>query len=744
MLVLSSSLDIRPVDACKSTTVRVEGPAASGASEMGLVALIAIIAFWMDKDARRMKHEISSPRSEVSTPPAFAHPHYRPDIDGLRAVAVLAVVGFHAFPQSIGGGLIGVDIFFVISGFLISSIIFQGLRSDRFSYLDFYIRRIKRIFPALILVLLVCLIVGWFALYDVEYKPLGLHVAGGAAFISNFLLSKESGYFDSASEFKELLHLWSLGIEEQFYLIFPLLMALCWKQTRTLLPLVIALLVVSFALNAWLIYKDPAATFYMPFTRFWELMIGAALAHISQTQRSVGATRFPVLGGRILSEACAWIGAALVLTALCFIDKDSAFPGWLALLPTVGAFLLIAAGPVASVNRYVLASRPLVFVGLISYPLYLWHWPILSFERIIKSDAPGRVSRALAVLLSVLLAWLTYCFIEKPVRSNRKPALAVALCIVLAMIGCAGLLVEKNAGFANRSINARNEEGRKLLRDSVESDAQIRNELYKTRNCEFLGSGMGSDKSCATYGAADAETIVVWGDSHANAWSPVFFKIGQEHHLRVVRLYIGGCPPLVETRRIDPAFASAPCAVFGQAERMIDIIRSVRPTRIFMIARWNLYTSGKVAVAHPDDHEGSAVRSNLVETQLRKTLQALPLDIPVTVFRTAPVLNVDPERALLRHVKAEMPVQEYLRQNAVFNQSIDAAVAVRQNAGVFDPAPTLCAQSCTEVAHGTVMYANATHLSARGALTAFDALSSAYFAPVSPPPAHVNGAQLIQ
>ena len=161
-----------------------------------------------------MKDEAPIQRSGIASPPAAAHANYRPDIDGLRAVAVLAVVGFHAFPQSITGGLVGVDIFFVISGFLISSIIFQGLRSDRFSYLEFYIRRIKRIFPALILVLLGCLVVGWFALYDVEFKPLGLHVARGAAFISNFLLSKESGYFDSASEFKELLHLWSLGIEE--------------------------------------------------------------------------------------------------------------------------------------------------------------------------------------------------------------------------------------------------------------------------------------------------------------------------------------------------------------------------------------------------------------------------------------------------------------------------------------------------------------------------------------------------
>ena len=512
-------------------------------------------------------------------------------------------------------------------------------------------------------------------------------------------------------------------------------MAFCWKQTRTLLPLVVVLLVASFALNAWLISKDPSATFYMPFTRFWELMIGAVLAHYSQSQRGVNAGWGDFVGRPVVSEFSAWIGAALIVAALCLINKDSAFPGWLALLPTLGAFLLIAAGPAASVNRYVLAARPLVFVGLISYPLYLWHWPILSFERIFSSDSPGRVSRALAVLASVVLAWLTYRFIERPIRLNRRPAIAVALCILLALVGSAGLLVEMREGFAGRAFNARNAEGRRLLRESIESDATIRSELFKTRSCTFLSPDSTSANACVTYGDDQAQTIVVWGDSHANAWSPVFFKIAQDHHLRVVRLYIGGCPPLVETRRIDPGFASAPCAVFGQAERMIDILKSVKPTHIFVIARWNLYTPVKVAVAHPDVRERNAAKSDLVETQLGKTLQALPPGVPVTVFRTAPVLNVDPERALLRHVKAEMSAQEYAQQNAAFNQAIDAAVATRQNVSVFDPAPVLCAPSCVEVAKGTVLYANATHLSARGALTEIDAISSAYFTPVLATPA---------
>src|SRR5580698_8795201 len=209
----------------------------------------------------------------------LTHPKYRADIDGLRAVAVLSVVGFHAFPKLIHGGFIGVDIFFVVSGFLISTILFGSLETGSFSFVEFYSRRIRRIFPGLIVVLIAALTAGWFLLLADEYKQFGSHLARGAGFISNLILWKESGYFDNAAETKPLLHLWSLGIEEQFYIIWPFLLWAAWKSKFNLLAITVAIAVISFAVNMSKAYSDSVAAFYSPQTRFWELLIGAGLAY---------------------------------------------------------------------------------------------------------------------------------------------------------------------------------------------------------------------------------------------------------------------------------------------------------------------------------------------------------------------------------------------------------------------------------------------------------------------------------
>jgi peptidoglycan/LPS O-acetylase OafA/YrhL len=211
----------------------------------------------------------------------LSHPKYRPDIDGLRAIAVLSVVAFHAFPLRMKGGFIGVDVFFVISGFLISTIIFENLGKGTFSFTEFYARRVKRIFPALAVVLGACLIFGWLALLPDELNQLGKHIAAGAGFVSNLVLWGEAGYFDNAAETKPLLHLWSLGIEEQFYIVWPLLVWLAWKRKFNFLVLAAFLAFVSFALNIKGIKQDHIAAFYSPLTRFWELLCGALLARYS-------------------------------------------------------------------------------------------------------------------------------------------------------------------------------------------------------------------------------------------------------------------------------------------------------------------------------------------------------------------------------------------------------------------------------------------------------------------------------
>ena len=230
-------------------------------------------------------------------------PSYRRDIDGLRAIAVLAVIGFHAFPRLVPGGFVGVDIFFVISGYLISTIILTAVNAGRFSFATFYARRIRRIFPALIVVLTACYAAGWFLLYAEPFEQLGKHIAGGAGFVSNYVLWRESGYFDADAETKPLLHLWSLGIEEQFYLAWPLMVFVAWKARLNLVALTIVVFVLSSDLNVEGIRRDLVGTFYSPWTRFWELTAGSALAAIVTDQGTGLGLKFRQLYDGLRSRA---------------------------------------------------------------------------------------------------------------------------------------------------------------------------------------------------------------------------------------------------------------------------------------------------------------------------------------------------------------------------------------------------------------------------------------------------------
>ncbi|WP_271586824.1 acyltransferase family protein [Bradyrhizobium sp. CCBAU 53415] len=282
------------------------------------------------------------------------HHPYRADIDGLRAVAVLAVVAFHA--GWVGGGFVGVDVFFVISGYLISRMIFLDWSAPGFVG-RFYAGRIRRIFPALIVVLSACIGLGQFVLLPTELKGLGKQIFGGATFLSNFVLAREADYFDVAADLKPLLHLWSLGIEEQFYLIWPAFIIFAMRRRWSVGHVILVLALSSLALNVAFIQSRPVFTFYWPLTRLWELLAGAAVA------------RFELAAKVRNPTAASIVGALLILAAVCTFHRSMEYPGWLAIVPVVGTALLIASGGAATVNRLLLSRQPLVFIGLISYPL---------------------------------------------------------------------------------------------------------------------------------------------------------------------------------------------------------------------------------------------------------------------------------------------------------------------------------------------------------------------------------------
>ena len=402
----------------------------------------------------------------------LSHPKYRPDIDGLRAVAVLSVVAFHAFPHWMPGGFIGVDVFFVISGFLISTIIFENLGKNTFSFLGFYARRVRRIFPALLLVLISSYAFGWIALFADEYKQLGKHIAAGAGFVSNLVLWSESGYFDNASDTKPLLHLWSLGIEEQFYIVWPFVLWLAWKKKFNLLTLGILVWFASFYLNIQGVKKDVVATFYSPQTRFWELFAGSILAWcVLHNKNTFSNCRLKMDGflskivyrehaeadGRTLSNITSFAGCLLLAYGFWRITKATSFPGWWGMLPVLGAVLIILAGSNAWINRTVLSNKIAVWFGLISFPLYLWHWPLLSFARIVESGTPARNIRIAAVVLSVALAWLTYKFVERPIRFGKNRRIkAFVLVFLMVVVGYVGYNAYARDGLKFRRVVALN------------------------------------------------------------------------------------------------------------------------------------------------------------------------------------------------------------------------------------------------------------------------------------------------
>lgn len=416
---------------------------------------------------------------------------YRAEVDGLRAIAVIAVVLFHAYPLSLPGGLIGVDIFFVISGYLITGILLKNSGFTIANLLHFYVRRVLRIFPALILTLVTTYAFGWMALYADDLKELGLHIASGAAFISNFTYLSEFGYFDTNAALKPLLHLWSLAVEEQFYLIWPLLVFLISRNKHPQL-LVLLLLFASFSLNIYYSMVDIQQAYFLPFTRFWELFAGAYLAF--EERRDLGglvtgdaqiAGVTGVVGIVDIANANAnadanvkinagqknWAigGIVLILLSFFFVDGEVNFPGWQAIFPVVGAYYILKYARIGWAQK-ILSQPLLVGIGLISYPLYLYHWPLFSFARITAIN-PSNLTMVVLILVAFLLAWLTYQLIEKPIRKSG-PRLTLGLILVMAIIGGVGYSA--------------------YVRDGLDF-RQVRYEIYKKELVEKLFSGIKAD-----------------------------------------------------------------------------------------------------------------------------------------------------------------------------------------------------------------------------------------------------------
>ena len=519
-------------------------------------------------------------KSISSESPQARQSKYRPDIDGMRAIAVLAVVIFHAFPSRFRGGFIGVDVFFVISGYLISTILFSDFEGGTFHLLDFYVRRINRIFPALCLVLSASLIFGWFALLSYEYEHLGKHVASGASFVSNFTLWSESGYFDSSAESKPLLHLWSLGIEEQFYLFWPLMLWLGVRKKINLFSLTLVILLVSFCYNVWVVSANSSAAFYSPISRCWELMSGSLIAWIQLKKYEPikkfisGANKYlmaTVFSDRrvdpqnnTLSNTSSFAGCLLLALGFIFISRDMHYPGFWALVPVLGTILIIIAGPGAWLNKLVFSRKSVVGIGLISYPLYLWHWPLLSLARIIENGLPGRNLRLALIASSFVLAWGTYLFVEKPIRAAKhKLKIAVSVFLLTVTTGLAGFWIFHKGGLPQRPQIA------SMTAFNIQFDG---NWAYSTNDiCNKRYPLAGSDKYgwwfCITNRDAKP-TVLILGNSFANHLYP---GLALNSYLKQQTvLSIGACGPEWVERDglLNNQVTTAPCSGLRSVDQM--------------------------------------------------------------------------------------------------------------------------------------------------------------------------------
>jgi peptidoglycan/LPS O-acetylase OafA/YrhL len=504
-------------------------------------------------------------------------PRYRADIDGLRAIAVLPVVFYHYGIAGFSGGFVGVDVFFVISGFLITGLIHAEMEAGRFSIVNFYERRVRRILPALIVLIAVCFVASLVLLFPTDLERFVTSVIGASLFGSNFVFWREAGYFDSGADLKPLLHTWSLGVEEQYYLLFPGLLLLLRKAGRNWLIAIIALLSsLSLAASIWGVSHAPTGTFFLLPSRFWELGLGALLA--------LGAV--PPLTNRLLPSIAAIVGLLLVAGSVAILTADTPFPGSAALAPCLGTALVIYAGmgtatPIAAI----LSLRPIVFVGLLSYSLYLWHWPLYVFGKYGHFDGIGWPSRMALIAASFLLALLSWRFVETPIRNravfaDRRSLFLVAGGAMFVFIAASvGVLIANGLPQRYpRPIQA-------LLAGDKDFEPNRRHCLTPTLE-------RVADAELCVMGRRHAGNpdFLVWGDSHADAFLPVIDQVARAHGRYGYMAAWTSCPPLFGVQVLGKHHLLCD----RDAEAVEALLRTRHISTVILIARWAVYSEGRL------------------------------------------------------------------------------------------------------------------------------------------------------
>lgn len=644
---------------------------------------------------------------------------YRREIDGLRAVAVLPVILFHAGFEAFSGGFVGVDVFFVISGYLITTIILSDMNNGKFSIVTFYERRARRILPALFFVMICCLPFAWLWLTPNHLKDFSQSLAAITVFSSNILFWSESGYFGTAGELKPLLHTWSLAVEEQYYVLFPLLLMALWKlRKRWIFGTLVIVATVSLILAQWGAYNKPTAAFFLLPMRAWELAIGALIAFYflykkEQTQL--------LTSHKASSEALGALGLALIGYSIFAFDHSTPFPGVYALIPTLGTALIIIFATADTVVGRLLSSKSMVGIGLISYSTYLWHQPLFAFARHRSLEAPSVPLLLVLSVLSIVLAYLSWRFIEMPFRDksvfNRKKIFifSVAGSVFFAGIGLVGILMKKvpeRIGFSDTLTAS-------FVRAKPTGGCFDRKKIHVV------------DDWYCRLGEKDSDpTFFVFGDSHALSLFDAFDSAAVNTGVSGIFTGITGCTPFLGIHALRKDQNKKNCHELNN--RVYNYVVENKIKKIFLVARWTYYTDGSydgndfsyVGIT-PDDKKEKITSRHAFETGLNKTVteyKNIGVDVVIvsqapqqknyadSIYKSAYMLNGEIKDDVLR----EMSVSA--REHKELNSYVHRLFESEKNIGFFNFDNELCdSEYCTVGTKSTSYYFDDDHLSSDGA-----------------------------
>lgn len=652
----------------------------------------------------------SDPTSRTETSGIQPLPQYFPDLDGLRAVAVLTVVGYHAGLPGISGGFTGVDIFFVLSGFFITLQLAKDIKNDRFSIVRFYERRVRRILPAFYFVSLVTFIAASFLMIPNELIGFQKSLLSSIFFAANIFFWQDISYFAQEAATKPLLHFWSLALEEQFYFFFPIALALVSRfGTRVSLLGVAAAAVVSFSCSVVLTPFSPAATFFLLPTRAWELLLGSLVAL---------APRFQL--APIARHALSLAGLGLIAASLVIIAPDDQFPGWLAILPTSGSTLLILASlSGGGIGNRILALAPMVWVGLISYSLYLWHWPILALARYVTNGELSLATTIACVAASFAMAVLSWRFVERPFR-GRDSKFSSRRVVIVGLAGAGILIAAAAAVLGLNGIPQRFSPAAARYLETGKRPGYAQ--------CFDLDPAIAQRNPTCYLGAWDRPTkVVLWGDSHAFRLATNVDRLGQTGGFGALLLTHGSCPPLA---RVMFARESSGCRAFSDSA--FATIATVKPDLVILSARWTSYAGGANDDSPHDFNSlsddktistSSAGNREVFRRSLIRTLEALhSLGIGVLIVGPVPNLNVDARRALVLAAQWGMDPPQGPSLGA-FHRRENKVLAVLEEADAFPfvevyyPHRVLCtARRCAITKDGRSLYMDDNHLNEGGNL----------------------------